>query len=104
MTRARHDRELQLLVDRAEELIREEYRRDSRACAANVHAWAVEATSNLFTEGNPVLLRSKALAAFQQADALFKPAPLTASELAARAKTQPKTLSEVLYAWSPVRS
>lgn len=98
MTRVQHDRELQLLVDRAEELVREEYRENNLACAANVHAWAVEATSNLFMEGNPLLLRGKAMAAFQQAAAIFKPRQLTASELAARAKTQPKTLSEVLYA------
>lgn len=98
MTRNRFDRETQLIVDHAEAVIREEYRVSNRACAANVHAWAVEATSNIYSEYNAVFLRSKALAAFQQADALFKPEPYTASELAARIKDQPATLSEVLYA------
>lgn len=96
VTRRKYDCDLQVLVDTAEELVRAEYSRRNRACAANVHAWAVEATSNLLQEGNPVILRAKTLAAFQQADQLFRPDPLTPNELLNRRNLH-RTVSDYLY-------
>jgi len=85
MTKATHDRMVRQLdlahetcVSLLQDAIDREYARASLDGNAKVHAWAIDANYNVFNHGNP---RGAAAAAFQEAERVFRPDPITVKEV-----------------------
>lgn len=85
MTVATHERYVRQIelhhetcVSMLQEAIDREYARATKEGRALVHAWAVDANYNVFTHGNP---RGAAQAAFQEAERIFRPDPITVKEV-----------------------
>jgi hypothetical protein len=77
MTKKRHHETLGVLASMYQEQLDAEYTRAIREGRKQVHQWAIEANYNVFNHDNP---RGAAYAAFQEAERMFAPPPLTLSE------------------------
>jgi len=93
VTRARYDREIKLVSTSAAAVIAAEYDRAMAAGKAQVHAWARDAAARFFSI-SPERAKGAAVAAFQQAEHQFNPAPKTLSE----GLTKPASVEEALDA------
>jgi hypothetical protein len=78
MTKSRYERELKLVSDAAASAITAEYNRATADGSAKVRAWAVEATHNVWNHPVP---RGAAMAAFQEAQHIFRADPVTLKEV-----------------------
>ena len=85
MTLSRHDRivaemhhqhvsDMAVLSEAAADAVDQEYARATREGRAQVHAWARDATWNVFTAARPRL-------AFQEAESIFAPAKTDVKEI-----------------------
>jgi hypothetical protein len=93
VTRTRYEREIKLVSDSAAAAITAEYGRAMKAGRAQVHAWARDAAARFFYLDNH-RAKGAAIAAFQQAEHQFNPAPQTLSE----GLTKPVTVEEAIDA------
>lgn len=95
VTRARYERELEIKDKAAYVAIMQEYQRAMKDGKRQVHAWARDAAAKFFSI-DPYRAKGAAIAAFQQAEHQFNPAPLTLSE----GLTKPANVEEAIDATS----
>lgn len=80
MTKAEHEREVQRITDAAADAIDREFTRAMTEGKAAVHAWARDTYYELF-QVSGAQAKAAAIAALQQAERQFGPAPLTLSDV-----------------------